>query len=58
MRSRVCLLVALLLPSASAAPTQKAGDIKIEPYVFEAANKQKIDAELGRLLVPENRRNR
>jgi len=31
--------------------------LKLEPYVFEAANKQKVDAELGRLLVPENRRN-
>jgi pimeloyl-ACP methyl ester carboxylesterase len=34
---------------------QKAGDLKLEPYVFEAANKEKVDAELGRLLVPENR---
>lgn len=34
---------------------QKAGDLKIEPYVFEAVGKEKVDAELGRLLVPENR---
>jgi pimeloyl-ACP methyl ester carboxylesterase len=35
---------------------QKAGDLKIEPTVFEAANKEKVEAEIGRLLVPENRR--
>lgn len=34
---------------------QKAGDLKIEPYVFESASKEKVDAEIGRLLVPENR---
>lgn len=34
----------------------KAGDLKIEPYVFENSKKEKIDAEFGRLLVPENRR--
>jgi pimeloyl-ACP methyl ester carboxylesterase len=27
----------------------------LQPYVFEAADGQKTDAELGRLLVPENR---
>src|SRR5690242_8406732 len=27
----------------------------IEPYLFEAADGQKIDAELGRLVVQENR---
>jgi pimeloyl-ACP methyl ester carboxylesterase len=36
---------------------QKAGDLKIEPYVFESAAKEKVDAEMGRLLVPENRQN-
>ena len=35
---------------------RKAGDLKIEPYVFEARG-EKVEAELGRLLVPENRRN-
>jgi pimeloyl-ACP methyl ester carboxylesterase len=43
--------------AAHPASAQKAGDLKIEPYVFEAANKQKVDAEIGRLLVPENRQN-
>lgn len=36
---------------------QKAGELKLEPYVFEASNKEKVDAEMGRLTVPENRRN-
>jgi pimeloyl-ACP methyl ester carboxylesterase len=58
MRSKVYFLVALLLPAASAAePTQEAGQVKTEPYVFEAANKQKVNAELGRFVVRENRRN-
>jgi hypothetical protein len=34
---------------------RKAGDVKITPYVFENSKKEKIDAELGVLLVPENR---
>jgi pimeloyl-ACP methyl ester carboxylesterase len=36
---------------------EKAGDLKVEPYVFENSQKEKVDAELGHLLVPENRRN-
>jgi len=34
---------------------KKAGDLKIEPYVFEAAG-EKVNAELGRLIVRENRK--
>src|SRR5215470_12925464 len=51
-------LLFLLCASAMLAQAQppKAGDVKLEPYVFEAANKQKVDAELGHLFVPENRR--
>jgi pimeloyl-ACP methyl ester carboxylesterase len=44
----------LLAPAHAQAP--KAGEMKLEPYVFEATNKQKVDAELGHLFVPENRR--
>ena len=40
---------------AQNAESKKAGDLKIEPYVFENTKKEKVDAELGRLLVPENR---
>jgi pimeloyl-ACP methyl ester carboxylesterase len=36
---------------------QQASDLKLEPYVFESSQKEKVDAELGRLLVPENRSN-
>lgn len=43
--------------SARAQNGGKAGDLKIEPFVFENSKKEKIDAEFGRLLVPENRRN-
>ena len=52
----VSLIIGLLL-SAKQTNAQKAGDLKIEPHVFEAAGKQKVDAEFGRLLVPENRLN-
>lgn len=43
------------LTLSSHASGQKAGDLKIEPYTFETGDKQKIEAELGHLLVPENR---
>jgi pimeloyl-ACP methyl ester carboxylesterase len=51
------LFVTTVVFSATEAAAQKAGDLKFEPYVFEASNKQRVDAEFGRLLVPENRRN-
>ena len=35
----------------------KAGDLTVRPYVFQTLDKQTVDAEFGRLLVPENRRN-
>lgn len=47
-------LVGLLAGTVQA---QQTGELKFEPYVFEAANKEKVDAELGHLFVPENRRN-
>lgn len=34
---------------------KKSGDLKMVPYVFESSNKEKVDTELGRLRVPENR---
>src|SRR5688572_21698003 len=45
----------LSLSASLAFAQQKTGDVQIEPYVFESASKEKVDAELGRLLVPENR---
>ncbi|HEU5131189.1 MAG TPA: hypothetical protein VFT26_03760, partial [Pyrinomonadaceae bacterium] len=33
----------------------KSGTLKIKPYTFENNKKEKVDAEFGTLLVPENR---
>ena len=52
---KAAVLTLLLLMPMIYAFAQKAGDIRLEPYVFESANKEKVDAELGRLFVPENR---
>lgn len=50
-------LDALLSVSAvNKAQQNKSGDLKLEPYVFKAINGQTVDAELGHLFVPENRR--
>lgn len=51
------LFVITLLIGTVDAKAQKAGDLKIAPYIFESANNQKVDAELGKLPVPENRKN-
>lgn len=59
LRRRIFLSVLVFAIFASVAfGQQKAGDVKIEPYVFESAGKEKVDAELGRLFVPENRKRR
>lgn len=56
MKPQIFVLVFLLLVlTISISGQEKAGDLKIEPYVFESAGKEKVDAELGHLLVPENR---
>lgn len=49
------LLVISFTAAALAADEKKAGELTIEPYVFETATGQKVEAELGRLVVPENR---
>lgn len=51
------LIFSLTSLLATVAHAQQAGELKLEPYVFEAASKDKVDAELGHLFVPENRRN-
>lgn len=53
----VILLIVFTTPYFAETNAQKAGDIKIEPYVFQPVNSEKVDAELGRLIVPENRKN-
>jgi pimeloyl-ACP methyl ester carboxylesterase len=51
------MLLAIILLSVVAVVAQhKAGDLTIKPYVFENEKGEKVDAELGVLFVPENRR--
>jgi pimeloyl-ACP methyl ester carboxylesterase len=41
-------------PSALTAQ-RKAGELKLEPYPFDGGRGEKVDAEMGRLTVPESR---
>lgn len=41
--------------NAAFASPPKSGDLTIKPYVFENSKKEKVNAEFGRLKVPENR---
>ena len=52
----VCLLTVLALCVVPVLAQHKAGDLRIKPYVFENGKGEKIDVELGILIVPENRR--
>ncbi len=56
-RKCISLCVVVFCLGVSAAAQQKAGDLKLKPYVFEYGDKGKMDAEFGTLLVPENRSN-
>jgi pimeloyl-ACP methyl ester carboxylesterase len=51
----VWLFIVIALCVAPATGQPKASDLKIKPYVFENGKGEKVDAELGTLLVPENR---
>ena len=53
----VWLLVTCLLLASAAGAQQKAGTLKLKPYTFENSQKEKVEAEFGTLLVPENRSN-
>jgi len=57
----VSALVSFLVPCIAAQPLgadrHKSGHVELEPYLFEAQNGQKVEAELGHLFVPENRGN-
>ena len=53
----VLLLVIILFFSAPISAQPKAGTLKLKPYTFENGQKEKVDAEFGTLLVPENRSN-
>src|SRR6185312_8329380 len=47
----LCILLFITLVIAQ----PKSGTLKIKPYTFETNKKEKVDAEFGTLLVPENR---
>jgi len=49
----LCVICGWYCTPASA--QQKAGTLKLKPYVFENNKKEKVDAEFGTLFVPENR---
>ena len=53
--SKCVLLMILLAVPLVAQP--RAGSLKIKPYTFENQQGEKVPAELGTLLVPENRSN-
>lgn len=52
----LCLLCLFsLTPLNESRASQQKADVRIEPYIFETGDKKKIEAELGRLVVQENR---
>lgn len=53
----VLLLLSSLLLTTSSIGQPKAATLKLKPYTFENDKKEKVDAEFGTLLVPENRSN-
>lgn len=53
----VLLFLTSMFLFTSISAQQKSGALKIKPYTFENSNKEKVDAEFGTLLVPENRSN-
>src|SRR5215813_13532249 len=58
MSSYKCvLLILFLLAATKIVAQQEPGTLKIKPYTFENDKKEKVDAEFGTLLVPENRSN-
>lgn len=50
-----CLFLLLSIAVTNFQAQSKAGELKIEPYTFESAAGQKVEAERGFLTVPENR---
>lgn len=54
MRAVRFLLAPVLFATVSAA-VPAVPELKIEPYTFEAASGETVEAELGRIEVPENR---
>jgi pimeloyl-ACP methyl ester carboxylesterase len=62
-RSVVCffalsVLIAIVasMTGANIVNQKKAGDLTLQPYVFQSRSGERVDAEIGRLTVPENRK--
>src|SRR4051812_2347718 len=53
----VLLMITILMSGGAICAQPKAGTVKLKPYTFENDKKEKVDAEFGTLLVPENRSN-
>lgn len=51
------LFLLLIIFFINSSAQSKAGELKLEPYTFEAPNYPKVEAERGFLTVPENRQN-
>jgi len=49
------IILTILLLGFSVFAQDRAERLEIEPYVFENSEKEKVNAEFGRLTVPENR---
>ena len=58
LRVQVTAISALILLSTGALALSTNENLSIKPYVFENAKKEKVQAEFGRLKVPENRSKR
>ena len=48
---KLLFILLLICPTISVLSQQKAGDLKIEPYVFTNTKKEKVEAEIGRAPV-------
>ena len=57
MKNLILILAIIFIISINLFAQSKAGELKIEPFAFETANGQKVEAERGFLSVPENRQN-
>ncbi|MBX7171922.1 MAG: alpha/beta hydrolase [Pyrinomonadaceae bacterium] len=57
MKNTILFLAIFFITSINLFAQSKAGELKIEPFTFETANGQKVEAERGFVSVPENRQN-
>lgn len=56
IRGLIFALLACCLIGAGSRPAKKAGDLSWKPYLLETATGEKVEAELGTLVVPESRK--